>query len=89
MRGIEVDWAALLAGRTGRPLRLPTYPFDSSGTGWPRSTGRRDPAGSGDADFWRAVADEDTTALGALGLDGTGPLAEALPAPVAVAPRPR
>ncbi|WP_275423841.1 type I polyketide synthase, partial [Virgisporangium ochraceum] len=71
LRGVAVDWAAVLAG--ARRVDLPTYAFQYRRY-WPEITGplfARPDAGDADSDFWTAVERGDLTALaGTLNLDG-------------------
>ncbi|WP_261717709.1 type I polyketide synthase [Streptomyces sp. FZ201] len=80
VHGGTVDWAALHDGDPGRPIALPTYPFQRSRF-WLESA-RTAPADSVDATFWELVENQDASALAtALDLDDTGPdLGALLPA---------
>ncbi|WP_342776383.1 type I polyketide synthase [Streptomyces armeniacus] len=78
VRGAHVDWTALFAGRFGRAVALPTYPFQRERY-WPTvANARTSAAGTGpygaedaaDARFWDAVESGDLASLGAtLGVD--------------------
>ncbi|AXK36756.1 SDR family NAD(P)-dependent oxidoreductase [Streptomyces armeniacus] len=85
VRGEHVDWTALFAGRFGRTVALPTYPFQRERY-W---LVQRPSAGGGaggasaelDAPFWDAVEKDDLESLaGELAIDRSAPWGEALPA---------
>ena len=69
VRGVSVDWAAVLAGPVGRWVELPTYAFQRQRY-WLETTGAVDDAmGAGavqsaaEARFWKGVESEDLAAL--------------------------
>ncbi|MCX5195605.1 SDR family NAD(P)-dependent oxidoreductase [Streptomyces sp. NBC_00249] len=86
VRGIPVDWTAVLAGRGARRIDLPTYAFRRTPY-WllpadphepAPATGAADPAADG---FWEAVESQDLAALtGQLEVDEDTPLSSVLPA---------
>uniref|UniRef100_UPI0040400E00 type I polyketide synthase n=1 Tax=Streptomyces sp. SS7 TaxID=3108485 RepID=UPI0040400E00 len=87
VRGVPVDWTAVLAGQDARTVALPTYAFqhrpywfDPDPQSAAVTDGVQDPA---DAEFWAAVEGQDVEALtGVLDVAGdTGQevLAQALP----------
>ncbi|MEU0929283.1 type I polyketide synthase [Streptomyces malaysiensis] len=72
VRGVRVDWTAVLAATTGRPARqveLPTYAFRrkrywiETGVAPGVHHGTADVGEAADADFWDAVEREDLSAL--------------------------
>jgi len=70
VRGIPVDWTAVLAGHDGRTVPLPTYAFQHRRY-WldlpepaPRGASADPSADDVDARFWEAVEREDLEALG-------------------------
>ncbi|MEK8170168.1 acyltransferase domain-containing protein [Streptomyces sp. M19] len=82
--GVAVDWTQVYAGQDVRALDLPTYAFQRERY-WLEPTvadTAEGPALTGhEADFWRAVENEDLTALtDTLDLDGEQPLSAVLPA---------
>ncbi|MEU1313363.1 type I polyketide synthase [Streptomyces cinnamoneus] len=82
VRGLDVDWQAVFAGRGARRVALPTYPFQRQ-RHWVEPLAAR-PAAPAAEDaaagrFWAAVEDEDPAALGAL-LDLRGTARAALDA---------
>ncbi|WP_373920581.1 type I polyketide synthase [Streptomyces rapamycinicus] len=90
VRGVTVDWAAVMAagGSSPRRVDLPTYAFQREHF-WLRSTpetaatttGDAAPGGLADAGFWEAVERGDASALSAEDGDGAGEaLAAVLPA---------
>ncbi|WP_055525764.1 type I polyketide synthase [Streptomyces graminilatus] len=89
VRGIPVDWTAVLAGQQApRPVSLPTYAFQHSPYWFEPAAPQLSGADGGvedavDAEFWAAVEGEDLQALtGALDVaedSGQQALAEALP----------
>ncbi|MFD4686392.1 SDR family NAD(P)-dependent oxidoreductase [Streptomyces sp. NPDC058461] len=88
VRGIGVDWTAVLAGRDAVAVPLPTYAFQDRAY-WFDTAAPQPGAGAAeggdpvDAEFWAAVEEQDLDALtGALdgaGEDGQEALAQALP----------
>ncbi|MFC5813375.1 SDR family NAD(P)-dependent oxidoreductase, partial [Streptomyces heilongjiangensis] len=88
VRGIGVDWTAVLAGQGAVTVPLPTYAFQDRPY-WFDTTAPQPGAGAAqegdpvDAEFWAAVEEQDLDALtGALdgaGEDGQEALAQALP----------
>ncbi|MER6128543.1 SDR family NAD(P)-dependent oxidoreductase [Streptomyces sp. NPDC001795] len=84
MRGIPVDWTAVLAGHDARTISLPTYAFQHRRY-WLEKTAPAAapvaPQAAVDARFWEAVEREDLEALAeTLRLPESEPLAEVLPA---------
>ncbi|MEU1520484.1 type I polyketide synthase, partial [Streptomyces sp. NPDC005811] len=85
VRGVPVDWTAVLAGHDARTVPLPTYAFQHRRY-WLERTAPAAAAAvaSGreavDARFWEAVEREDLEALaGTLGVSGSEALAGVLP----------
>ncbi|MER6548848.1 SDR family NAD(P)-dependent oxidoreductase, partial [Streptomyces sp. NPDC001250] len=84
VRGIPVDWTAVLAGQDARTVSLPTYAFQHRRY-WLEKTAPApvpaSPQAAVDARFWEAVEREDLEALAdTLRLSSGEPLAELLPA---------
>ncbi len=89
VRGIPVDWTAVLAGQQARPVSLPTYAFQHRRY-WldlPESASRSEVGAASvdevDARFWEAVEREDLEALADtldLGSAGCGTLGTVEPA---------
>ncbi|WP_434095681.1 SDR family NAD(P)-dependent oxidoreductase, partial [Streptomyces humidus] len=84
VRGVGVDWTAVLAGRDAHTVPLPTYAFQRRRY-WLEKTAPVVAAGSGqvavDARFWEAVECEDLEALaGTLRVADSESLAGVLPA---------
>ncbi|MFI6849011.1 type I polyketide synthase [Kitasatospora sp. NPDC050467] len=74
LRGVDVDWAAPLAGTGRRRVGLPTYPFQRRRY-WAEpedgAEGARPGRGAGDGAFWSAVEQRDLDHLAAV-LDADG-----------------
>nr|WP_268252732.1 type I polyketide synthase [Streptomyces alanosinicus] len=83
VRGVPVDWTAVLAGQGARTVALPTYAFQHRRY-WLEKTAPAPALTSGqkvDARFWDAVEREDLQALAdTLRLPDSNRLAEVLPA---------
>ncbi|MGW7759020.1 SDR family NAD(P)-dependent oxidoreductase, partial [Streptomyces violaceusniger] len=90
VRGVPVDWMAVLAATAGRPARrveLPTYAFQRKRY-WVETAaapgahhGTADARESADADFWDAVEREDLSALaGTLAVENEADAGESLAA---------
>ncbi|KPI14938.1 6-deoxyerythronolide-B synthase, partial [Actinobacteria bacterium OK074] len=83
VRGIPVDWTAVLSGQGARTIPLPTYAFQRRRF-WLEKTAPApvlDKAQEVDARFWEAVEREDLEALAdTLRLPESGQLANVLPA---------
>jgi len=84
VRGVDVDWPAILA--TGELVELPTYAFQHQYY-WPKPAAPAVPGANGGAGteaealFWSAVEHGDLAGLsGALDVDGERPFSEVLPA---------
>ena len=84
VRGVAVDWAAVLG--SGRRVDLPTYGFQRQRY-WPHPSAAVAPVGGdgassvAEARFWAAVEGGDVQAVSqTLAIDGRRPLAEVLPA---------
>ncbi|GAA0604022.1 hypothetical protein GCM10010174_20650 [Kutzneria viridogrisea] len=79
VRGLSPQWATVFEGWGGQVVELPTYAFQQQRY-WLESapvSSELSTVDSVDAAFWQAV---DSGDLGALGVDGTAPFTEALPA---------
>ncbi|MER7419612.1 type I polyketide synthase, partial [Micromonospora peucetia] len=85
--GTPVDWRPAFAGRPGRLVDLPTYPFQRQHY-WPQPSATPGPVGPAagpvaddevDARFWAAVEAEDLTAFTAELADATDVDADAVP----------